>query len=139
MTCSALYLPLSYNASQHRVEAELYSLQFFVKKVFVIFLPYYILCWSLYSVSKIVTNMIFLKRQKKKERNWPNSPPSEQTIFRTFMLMKINVTSAIIYMKNWETLFIRILFITNTVLNTLLRNLVRLTSCLETKITNIRF
>ena len=49
------------------------------------------------------------KMTKKKERNWQNSPPSEQTIFRTFMLMKINVTSTIIYMKNWEASFIRIL------------------------------
>ena len=49
------------------------------------------------------------KMTKKKERNWQKSPPSEQTIFRTFMLMKINVTSTIIYMKNWEASFIRIL------------------------------
>ena len=73
------------------------------------FFAIYILCWSLYSMSMIFTNIIFLKQQTRKKEIDQIPPSTEQTIFRTFMLMEINVTSTIIYMKNWETSFIRIL------------------------------
>ena len=39
------------------------------------------------------------KEKRKKELN-KKFPPSEQNIFRTSMLIKINVTSTIINMKN---------------------------------------